>query len=98
MMKHIIRALSVFFISLLFPVITLAWNATGHMLVANIAYENLKPEVRDNIDTLVTLMHTQHVNIATFADLAVWPDTLHAQKIETYTHWHYIDATFSNDG
>jgi hypothetical protein len=32
-----------------------SWSATGHMVVAFVAYKNLKPDIRARIDTLVAL-------------------------------------------
>jgi len=97
-MKYIPRIILTFFITLLFPTITMAWNALGHMIIANIAYQQLKPEVRDKIDNLVTYMHQQYPDMETFIHLSYWPDAIRSQKIETYTHWHYINTAISNDG
>jgi hypothetical protein len=82
----------------LFPLKTFAWNALGHMVIANIAYQNLKPEVKQKVDNLVTYMHQQYADMGTFINISYWPDAIRSQKVETYTHWHYIDVAFSNDG
>jgi hypothetical protein len=96
---NLFRLLSLFsLLSLFFPLASYAWNATGHMVVANIAYQNLKPQVREKVDSLVNVMHQQYPKITNFMDLAAWPDTLHGQKIETYSRWHYIDTAISLDG
>jgi len=84
-------------ITVFFPTITLAWNALGHMIIANIAYQNLKPDVREKVDHLVTYMHQQYADMETFVNISYWPDAIRSQKIETYTHWHYINTAFSND-
>lgn len=80
------------------PFPSYAWNAMGHMLVANIAYHHLKPEIQKKIENLVKFMHQQYPEMNSFIDISYWPDTLRSQKIETYTHWHYIDVAFSIDG
>lgn len=77
---------------------TYSWNATGHQVIANIAYQNLKPQARDKVDKLVGYMHEQYPQMSTFINISTWPDSIRAQKIETYTHWHYINVAFSNDG
>ncbi len=82
----------------LFPVLTHAWNALGHMVVANIAYEQLQPEVRNKVDALVSYMQQQYTNTDTFLKMAYWPDAIRTQRIETFTHWHYIDYPFTTDG
>jgi len=75
-----------------------AWNAVGHMVVANIAYQHLKPDVREKVDTLVTYMQQQYPDMSAFVHISYWPDAIRYQKIETFTHWHYIDVAFSDDG
>lgn len=97
-MRKSLLALPLFISTLSLPLASFAWNAVGHMVVATVAYNNLKPAVRDKIDTLVSDMNQQYVDMDSFVDLACWPDTIRGQKIETYTHWHYVDVAFSKDG
>jgi len=90
---------SSFFLALLFfysPVY--AWNENGHMLVAKIAYERLKPEARTKIDHLISYLHQEYSDINTFAQAAVWADKLRGQQLEMFTHWHYIDVPLVRDG
>jgi hypothetical protein len=82
----------------IFPFTTYAWNALGHMVVAHIAYQYLDPKAKETVDSLVATLHEQYKDMPTFQHMAYWPDTLRIQKIETYTHWHYIDIPFSTDG
>ena len=86
------------FVFLFFPFAAFAWNALGHMVVATIAYKQLQPNVRDKVDNLVSKLHQEYADTSTFSQLAYWPDAIRSQKIETYTHWHYIDVAFSKDG
>lgn len=74
-----------------------AWNALGHMVIANIAYQNLKPEVRAKVDRLVEYFHEEYPNMDSLLQLAYWPDAIRSQKIETFTRWHYINVSFSKD-
>ena len=74
------------------------WWEIGHRLVAQIAYERLTPEAKTMVDSLVPVLARDYPVIRTFIDLAPWPDTLRKQKIELFTHWHYIDLAFSLDG
>lgn len=82
----------------LLPSLTFAWNATGHMVIANIAYEQLDPIVKQKIDDLVDKMHQQYADIYNFVDMATWADNLRSQRIDVYAHWHYADYAFSSDG
>ncbi len=75
-----------------------AWNAMGHMVIANIAYEQLKPEVREKVDQLVGNLNKEYPEMSSYLHLAYWPDALRSQRIETFTHWHYIDLPYSSDG
>lgn len=76
----------------------LAWNENGHMLVAKIAYEKLKPEARAKVDRLLGYLHQEYADINTFSQAAVWADKLRGQQLDVYTHWHYIDQPLVKDG
>lgn len=93
-MKFVLRCILIFAIS--FP--TFSWNTVGHMVVANIAYAYLEPLQRERVDKIVKDFSKEYSNYNTFNQLATWPDSLHSQKVETFTHWHYIDIPFSTDG
>src|SRR3990167_1519864 len=97
-MKYYPVQMLVIFQLWLLPIVSHAWNALGHMVVANIAYQNLEPNVKKKIDNIVSYFSLEYPGMASFLQMAYWPDTLHAQKIETFTHWHYIDIPFSQDG
>ena len=86
------------FLATLLPINSYSWNAMGHMVIANIAYQNIKPEVRDKVDQLVGNLNKEYPEMSTFLHLAYWPDAIRSQRIETFTHWHYIDLPYSIDG
>lgn len=94
--KHHWKLFLISFIFLSSP--TFAWWDVGHKLVAKIAYSQLKPEVKTEVDKLVLVLAKDYPEITDFSDIAPWPDELRKQKIEAYTHWHYIDTPFSLDG
>jgi hypothetical protein len=74
-----------------------AWNAEGHMVVAQIAYNHLSPEVRDKCEALiaVSLSYGSTAN-NTFVTAACWADDYKSQLGTAI--WHYIDLPFSLDG
>lgn len=74
-----------------------AWNALGHQVIAHIAYQELKPSAKKKVDALVTSFNYDYPNVDSFDELAVWPDAVRSQKIETYTRWHYIDMPIIED-
>lgn len=59
-----------------------AWNATGHRIVAAIAYDRLNPKAKARVDELLK----QHPDFATlpsreaFLTAAVWPDNIRGDK------------------
>jgi S1/P1 Nuclease len=75
----------------------LAWNAEGHMLVAQIAYNHLDPAVKAKCDALVAVPLTyQKSSSSNFVTAACWADDFKSQ-LGTATS-HYIDLAFSLDG
>ena len=90
--------ISFVFCCVIFSVQSYAWNAVGHMLVAHIAYDKLKPNARAKVDKMTADLAKEYPEIRDFDHVAPWLDTLRGQKIETFTRWHYIDMGFSDDG
>ena len=79
-----------------------AWNSTGHMVVADIAYDHLTPKTKASVDALLmrhrdyTLwmseMPAGYTDKARFAffKAATWPDDIRGTP-ESNPSWHYID-------
>ena len=79
-----------------------AWNGTGHMVVAEIAYNNLSPKTKAAVDALLS----QHRDYAlwisempagytdkprwAFMKAATWPDDIRKTP-DDRPLWHYID-------
>jgi hypothetical protein len=75
----------------------LAWNAEGHMVVAQIAYNHLDPAVKAKCDALIAVPLAYGGNsTSNFVTAACWADD-YKSKLNTGT-WHYIDLPFSLDG
>lgn len=91
---------SVIIISFLFsfPTLATAWNAMGHMVVASIAYQQLKPHAKATVDDLVKVFHQEYPEINSFEQMAYWLDTLRSQDVMIFSHWHYIDSGITTDG
>ena len=75
-----------------------AWNAEGHMVVAQIAYDHLQPDVKTRCDALigVSLPGFTSTMSSTFVTAAGWADDFKS-SLGTGI-WHYIDIPFSLDG
>ncbi|HEY0003307.1 MAG TPA: S1/P1 nuclease [Pyrinomonadaceae bacterium] len=52
-MKRKLLPVSILVLALLLPQTALAWNSTGHQLVARIAWENMTPTARENVVALL---------------------------------------------
>jgi hypothetical protein len=112
------RRLGVFFLGLLLAAAVTpsasAWNATGHEVVAEIAWNNLKPATRDKVTAILKehpLYAAQLVpNGATpdapdlalrvFMRTATWPDMVRSGRGREYHHpeWHYVNFPILAEG
>lgn len=98
MSKRLSHVVAPLLISLSFPVTTLAWNAVGHMAVADVAYQHLTPAARRTVDDLMGYFRKEYPQVDSFTLLASWPDAIRSQKIDCFSRWHYIDTPFTDDG
>lgn len=98
MKKYVFRMIWLLMLGSMLPISSSAWNSVGHMVVAKIAYDRLTPTVRTKVDNIVASLSKEYPNITRFEQIGFWPDTLRYQKIELFSHWHYIDYAFSDDG
>jgi hypothetical protein len=74
-----------------------AWNAEGHMVTAEIAYNHLTPAAKARCDALIAVPLTySSTGTSNFITAAVWADDF---KTPLGTGiWHYTDIPFSLDG
>jgi hypothetical protein len=92
-----LRKLLVFLSILLLPAIGLPWSATGHRMIAQIAYDHLTPSAKRYYAHLnQSLNHTQRQY--TLVAAAVWMDTLFDPRYLAFKPMHYIDIPESIDG
>lgn len=88
------RLLSALFCSALTST-SLAWNAIGHKLVAQIAYDNLTSEVKQLCNEY-NRAYSKGAK-STFVSNATWLDSIRAKDIHWFDTLHYIDIPFSID-
>ncbi len=81
---------------------THAWNGTGHMVVADIAYDNLTPKTKAAVDALLqkqqdyklwmSEMPAGYTDKGRFAFMkaATWPDDIRKTP-DDRPIWHYVD-------
>ena len=73
----------------LMPSSAFAWGDVGHRVICQIAYEEVKPEIRARVDALVAI----DPKFRTFADACTAPDHPHIRSPE-----HYVDLPRSAKG
>lgn len=88
---------SVFFFCLLLSWGVYAWNAIGHQLVAQIAWDQLTPEAKQMVNAY-NRAFSKNKHFSNVIVAATWLDTLRAKDVHWYDHLHYIDWPFSVDG
>ncbi len=76
----------------------LAWNAEGHMIIAQIAYNHLDSDVQARCNALIAVpvLYSSSIN-SNFITAAAWADDIKSYT-SAYSIWHYIDLPFSLDG
>jgi hypothetical protein len=74
---------------------TQAWDGTGHMLVAQIAYDRLTDKARARVSELAAKIEKDGVPYNA-VNIACWADDIKARNADTpfrgfFRPWHYID-------
>ncbi len=95
-MKLFLRLFLLCSITLL-SITSYSWNAVGHMVVSEIAYQRLTPIVKAKVDKMVLNFSKEYPELGSFNLMSIWPDVVRGQKVEIFTHWHYTDHAFSDD-
>lgn len=78
----------------------LAWWNTGHMITAQIALDQLKPEVRHEAERLIAVMDPMEPDPMrhNFVPAAVWMDDTKGRGLTAFNRWHYINIPYNADG
>jgi len=69
----------------------------GHMTVAQIAYNQLTPTAKKQVDTLSNIMVPVYKESNNFISAAAWADDLKGHDVNVFNTWHYINIGFSTD-
>lgn len=85
------------FFCLLVPIPTFSWNAVGHRIIAQIAYDQLTPRTIRILNQYNRAVNQVYPSQG-WMGAAVWLDAVRHQNINTYTPMHYIDLNFTEDG
>jgi hypothetical protein len=73
-----------------------AWNAVGHQLIAQIAYDQLTPKAKRIYNRYNRAVNTVYPT-KNWLDASVWLDKIRHQHMDQYNNMHYIDTYFSED-
>src|SRR5215213_4901662 len=73
-----------------------AWNAMGHLVVAQIAYDHLTPQVKRAVNQYNQSLNTGGSKLS-FIMAGPWLDTLRVNGIPWFNNLHYIALPFSVD-
>ncbi|MCW8400400.1 S1/P1 nuclease [Legionella sp. PATHC038] len=73
------------------------WNAAGHRVVAQIAYDNLSPKAKEMCYKYLR-SRTHNTPNSSFVSASTWMDEIRWREVYWYDVMHYIDTPFSSDG
>lgn len=84
------------FLCLCAPVDVMAWDANGHRLIAEIAYLNVRADVRKALYQSTQVMN-KHYRQERFSMSASWMDEIKVfHHVGAFNHWHYINLPYGN--
>ena len=81
----------------LFSSMALAWNGTGHRLIAQIAYDYLNPQAKSMCSDYLRLDSNSSLE-SKFVATSTWLDSVRKATRYHLDPLHYIDIPFSTDG
>lgn len=82
----------------LFPLQAFAWNAMGHRVIAQIAYDHLTPKAKARANQLIGYLANAYPYSSNFQTAAVWADSLRNDDVNAFNSWHFYDEGVSFDG
>lgn len=74
-----------------------SWNAAGHKVVAQIAYDNLSPQAKAMCSKYLRSRARTNPK-SSFVNASIWMDQIRFREVYWYDVMHYIDIPFSIDG
>ncbi|MEM1327044.1 MAG: S1/P1 nuclease [Bacteroidota bacterium] len=72
-----------------------SWWDPGHMVIAMIAYENLAPHAKQQVDAHVKWIERDYPYINHFVALSTWADDLKGEGVRVYDSWHYTNLPYN---
>lgn len=99
-MKNARPFLAGFFLLLASAAAARAWDYTGHMLVDQIAYEQVSPRVREAVARLVAPLENSYNDHKPyhFVTAGAWLDDMRSQPNYPWGKLHYVDVPYTPSG
>lgn len=89
-MWRIIFFINILLLFLVTPIY--AWNQVGHKVVAQIAYDNLTPNAKKQVDALSAIINQYYPQQNNFVDAAIWADDVkYRAQAAGFNPWHYVN-------
>jgi len=82
------------FLFLLSAATASAWDPTGHIMIAQIAYDRLTPTAKANVDRSIAAFSGKVGAPYTPVTAACWMDDARS-KTKAYNKWHYIELPYN---
>ncbi len=79
----------------LMPGSAVAWHANGHMIMTQIAYDDLTPAARQEVDRLIVVLAGYAPERGHAVTASLWADDLRHQGLEAFSGWHYVDLPYN---
>jgi len=79
------------------PLSVFAWNAEGHRLIAQIAYDYMTPTAKSRFQVAHPALD-KHQKPPSFIEAATWLDTLREEDSKALRAMHYIDLPIITEG
>jgi hypothetical protein len=74
-----------------------AWNAMGHRIIGEIAYERLTPAAKTKVDQLINYLANAYPYSSNFQTANGWADYIKQDGIRTFDSWHFYNQPYSVD-
>ncbi len=74
-----------------------AWDGLGHMIVNQIAYDNLTPAAKTKVDKSIADFNRREKSEYTFVVAGCYMDDIRGETRD-YNAWHYINLPFTREG
>jgi S1/P1 Nuclease len=74
------------------------WTSSGHIAVAEIAYEQLHPHAKQKSDELISILAPFYPESDTFVKAATWLDIINLHDFKILWKWHFTTIPYDPEG